>query len=153
MTRKKLINALSIIFIISGLWDIVLFFYSAVISAGHLEINRLIWGALAPYIGFHLFKLDEFARKSVVVLLFVRVSVNLYLLVRLLFRKEGVVSSGLYFLDKEIHRFANPYAPKVFLAASIIVVLLTIGFLSQRETKKIFVPATSSESNGVVEPL
>ncbi|PKO14415.1 MAG: hypothetical protein CVU39_14265 [Chloroflexi bacterium HGW-Chloroflexi-10] len=107
----------------------------------------------APMTPTPVFKLDEFARKSVVVLLFVCVSVNLYLLVRLLFRKDGAVSSGLYFLDKEIHRFANPYDPKIFLAASIIVALLTIAFLSQRETKKLFMPATSSESNGAVEPL
>ena len=153
MTRRKLISALSALYIIGGLWDVIIFLYLASVTAGFIKLDlmRLIGAILALYIGFLLLKLNEVGRKFAVVFLYVRVAINLYFIVWSLSHKEGVVSSGLYFLDKEIAQIANPYASEIFLALWIAVALLIVVFLSQRETKNIFMPITPNDSGVIVE--
>ena len=153
MTRKKLITALSFIYIFSGLWHILIFLHLASVSAGfiNLDLTRLIGGALALYVGFHLLRFDEFGRKLAIFLLGVRVAINSYFLVWFLSNREGVISTGIYFLKEEIYRIANPYASEVFLVMWILVSLLTIVFLLQGETKKIFGSAKINDPDAIVE--
>jgi hypothetical protein len=153
MTRKTLINALSIIYIFTGLWHILIFLHLSTVLTGFInfDLTRLVGGVLALYVGFHLLRFDEFGRKLAVFLLCVRVAINSYFLVWFLTHREGVVSTGIYFLKQEIYRIANPYASEVFLVAWILVALLTIVFLSQGATKKIFTAAKTNDSEVMVE--
>jgi hypothetical protein len=116
-----------------------------------LDVIRLIGGVLALYIGFQLFQLHELGRRIAILMLSVRMAINIYFVSWLLARPESAVSSGLYFLDKEIYRVANPNASEVFLLVWAFLALIVIIFLSQRETKMIFIPETSNDSDLIVE--
>ena len=153
MTRKTLVTALSIIYFMNGLWHIGVFVSSLVGSSKSIELDltRLIGGVLALYVGWYLFKLEEFGRKLAVFLLWVRVGINTYLIIWLLSHQESAVSSGLYFLDKEIYRIANPDASEIFLVVWMLIALLTIVFLSQGETRKMFVMAKTNDPKAMVE--
>ncbi|MFT3890780.1 MAG: hypothetical protein QM730_04030 [Anaerolineales bacterium] len=153
MIRRKLIGALSILYIIGGLWDIILFLHLASVTPGfiNLDLTWLIGGTLALYIGFQLLKLAEFGRKFAIGLLYVRVAINLYFIVWLMSRQQEIVSSSWYFLDKEIARIANPYASEIFLTIWIVFALLTIVFLSQQETRRIFMPITPNDADAMVK--
>ena len=153
MMRKKMVTALSLIYIINGFWDIGIFLYPLSISPKSIQLDLapLISGVLALYVGFYLLKFDEFGRKLAIFLLCARVAINSYFILWFLPHRGGVVRSGLYFLEKEIYRIANPYASEVFLIVWILLALLAIFFLSQRETKKIFMPVTNNGSDTIVE--
>ena len=153
MTRKKLITALSIIYIISGLWSIGVFLYPLAGPSKSIELDLapLISGILALYVGFYLFKFDEFRRKFAILLLYVRVAINSAFIVWAFSHQKEVVGSGLYFLEEQIYRLDNRYAFQIFLVVWIMIASLVIVFLSQSETKKIFMAEKSSNSNEIVE--
>ena len=153
MTRKKLTTALSIIYIINGLWGIGVFLYPLASTPKSIELDLapLMSGVLALYVGFYLFKFDEFGRKLVIFLLYLRVAINSAFMVWAFSRQKEVVESGLYFLEEQIYRLDNRYAFQIFLFVWIMIALLVIVFLSQSETKKIFLSEKSSQSNEMVE--
>jgi hypothetical protein len=153
MTRKTLVTALSIIYLLNGFWHIGVFLSSLIGSSKSIELDltRLMGGVLALYVGWYLFKLEEFGRKLAIFLLWVRVGINLYFMVWLLLHQESAVSSGLYFLDKEIYRIANPDASEIFLVVWMLIALLTIVFLSQGETRRLFATSTTNDPKTLVE--
>ena len=153
MTRKKLVNAFSIIYILNGLWDLGIFVYLAWGWSGSTDLNttQLINGALALYAGFHLSKLHEFGRKFAIFLASVRVTINAILIFWSLFHIKNFSQSGLYFLDERIYIVDSPYAALAFLLTSTIIALLTIVFLSQGETKKIFASEKRNDPDVIVE--
>jgi hypothetical protein len=153
MTRKRMVAALSIIYIINGLWDIGIFLYlsSAPSRSTNLDITPLIDSALAIYVGFQLLQLREFGRKFAIVLLYIRMAINLYFILWFPFHRESFISSSLYFLDKEIYHIANPYASEVFLFVWVLIASLTIAFLSQGEIKKLFTAIMPNDSDAIVK--
>ncbi len=153
MTRKKLVTALSIFYIINGLWNIGVFLYQSSGSSKsvYLDLSPLISGVLALYVGFQLLQLHESGRKFAIGLSYVRIAINLYFMIWFFFHLEGVVSTGLYFLHREIYRIDNPYVSEVYLFASILVTLLIVVFLSQGKTKNLFRSVTFNDSNATVE--
>ena len=155
MTRKRMITVLSVIYIINGLWGIGVFLYPLSLSPRFIELDLapLVGGVLALYVGFYLFKFDEFGRKLAIFLLYVRVAINSAFMVWAFSRQKEVVESGLYFLEEQIYRLDNRYAFQIFLFVWIMIALLLIVFLSQSETKKIFLPEKSSHSNEMVESV
>jgi len=78
MIRKILVAVISLIYMALGLWN----FYNSlfpVLSSSGLFVIRLfplVGGALAFYAGLTMFRLNEFGRKLVVVLLSIRVVIN-----------------------------------------------------------------------------
>ena len=153
MTRRKLIIALSILYVLDGLWDLGIFLYqsSSPSRPVYLDVTPLISGILALYVGFQLSQLHEIGRIVAIGLLYIRVAINLCFMVWFLIHREGVVSTGLYFLKRELYRINNPYVSEVYLLAGVLVALLLIAFLSQRETKRLFLPEISDDSGKLVE--
>ncbi|HEY9526761.1 MAG TPA: hypothetical protein VIR02_06750 [Anaerolineales bacterium] len=153
MTRKKLVTALSIIYIMSGLWDIGIFLYPLAKSSSSIELDLapLIGGVLALYVASYLWKLDEFGRKLAVFLLYVRVAINSAFMVWAFSAQKGVGRSWLFFLDQRVYSIENRYALQIFLFVGIIVALSVILFLSQSETKKIFGSRKADNSDAIVE--
>ena len=139
MARKRLVTALSILYIMSGLWSIVIFLDRASVSAGaiNLDLTRLIGGTLALYVGFHLFRFEELGRKLAILLSSVRVAINMGF-IAWSFLQEDALGSALYFLEKQIYHLDQPYAFQIFLFVGVLLAVVTIVFLSQSETKKIF---------------
>ena len=148
MIRKILVAVISLIYMALGLWN----FYNSlfpVLSSSGLFVIRLfplVGGALAFYAGLTMFRLNEFGRKLVVVLLSIRVVINALFILWL--PKDGAWLGLGNRLGEIIFRMENPYAYQGFLFAWIVIALLTIIFLSQRETREIFVPEATSD----VEP-
>ena len=153
MTRKKLVTALSILYIIGGLWDIGIFLYLLARSSNSIKLDLapLIGGVLALYVASYLWKLDEFGRKLAVFLLYIRVAINSAFMVWAFPAQKGVGRSWLFFLDQRVYSIENPYALQIFLFVGIIVSLSVIIFLSQSETKKIFVSRQAGNSDAIVE--
>jgi len=153
VTRKNLVTALSIIYIINGVWDIGIFLspLASLPKSIALDLAPLIGSALALYVGFYLFRFHEFGRKLAIFLLFVRMAVNSAFMVWAFAHQKEFVGSGLYFLEEQIYHLDNRYAFQIFLFAWIIIALLVIVFLSHKETKEIFLPEQSNDSNKIIE--
>jgi hypothetical protein len=146
MTRKILVAAIALIYMVLGLLS---FCNSWTPSSSELFVISLfpfVGGVLAIYAGLAMFRVSEFGRKLVVILLSLRVVINILLLLGWL--KEGAGLAIKNSIGEIIYRIESPYAYQGFVLVWIIVGLLTILFLSQRETKAIFVSETINE----VEP-
>ncbi len=145
--RKNLVTAFSIIYMVLGLLTFVnsLFPYSSspgfiVIRFEFVAINlfSLISGVMAFYAGMTMLRLYEFGRKFVIMLLSIRMAANALAIVQFFLYRQDGAWLGLSYLGEQIYRIENRYAYPVLLVVGIIVALLSITFLSQRETKKIF---------------
>lgn len=144
MTRKNLVSTLSIIYVISGFWDLGIFLYLLFTWSGlDLDITQLVKGALELYMGCQLFKLQEAGRKFTIVYLYLCLTMNLFFIFQSLSRIKDFSVSSLYFLDKKIYTIDTPYATLIFLLTSAMITLIIIVFLSQSETRKLF----ASQSN------
>jgi hypothetical protein len=141
MSRKILVTVISIIYMVLGLWSFANSLFPTSFSSGFFVINLfpLVGGALAFYAGLAMFRLSEFGRKFVVVLLCIRVVINAWLL---FYVKHGAWL-GLNYLGEQIYRIENRYAYPGFILVWIVMGLLTITFLSQRKTRKLFTPETT----------
>jgi hypothetical protein len=152
MTRKRLVSILSIIYIVTGVWDLGIFLSRLVSSSRSIELDLapLIVGTLALYIGFYLFRFDEFGRKLAIFLLYIRVAINAAFMVWAASQQEEVVGSSLYFLQEQIYHIENPVAFQVFLAVWIMIAILVIVFLSHKGTKELFSPKPLSNSGNII---
>jgi hypothetical protein len=141
MTRKTLVNAISIIYMVLGLLNFSTALFPTFSSSGLFVIKLfpLVGGALALYAGLAMLRLSDFGRQFVIILLSIRVLTNVWAL----FYLKGGAWLGLNYLGEQIYRIENRYAYPVFLLVWMVVALLTITFLSQRETKTIFTQETA----------
>ena len=149
MTRKTLVAATALIYMITGLLS---FCNSWTPSSSELLVFNFylfVGGVLALYAGFAMFRLNEFGRKLVVIMLSIRVIVNVLLVLRVL--QAGVGSGIENRFGEIIYQIRSPYAFQGFLLIWIIIALLMIIFLSQKETKAIFVSeATRDEEPDII---
>ncbi len=93
-----------------------------------------------------MFRLNEFGRKLVVILLSIRVVINVLFILEL--TKDGAWLGIENRLGEIIYSIESPYAYQGFLLVWIVIALLTIIFLSQSETREIFMPEVTKD----VEP-
>ena len=143
MTRKMIIAVIALIYMVLGLLNL----YNALISGLFgVQLFPLVGSALAFYAGLSMLRLNEFGRKLVVLLLSMRVGINVLFVFRL--PKEGAWLGVANRLGEVVYRVESPNAFLGFLLIWIAVALLTIVFLSQRETKQVFVSDRPKE----VEP-
>jgi hypothetical protein len=149
MIRKILIVLISLIFILGGLWNIVEFFAPILSAPGQivLKIVPLVGGVLGLYAGLGLFRNHEFGRKFVLVLLYIRVAINALMISWWFYTMKSSAWLRVRIFDEEIYRFGNPYAYPVVFFAWIVIALLAIIFLSQKETRRIFAPETTRDDN------
>lgn len=145
MTRKTLVGVISLIYMVMGFSNFFSSLLPTVSPSGSFTIKvvPLVGGALVGYAGLTMFRLSEFGRKFVVLLLSTRVVINTALLLRLPLGGAGLGIENC--LGELIDKVQSPYAYQVFLLALIVIGSLTIIFLSQRETKEIFMPVTTSD--------
>jgi hypothetical protein len=148
MTRKTIIAVIAVIYMVLGLLNLYNALVSALFSSGLfvVQLFPLVGGVLAFYAGLNMLRLNEFGRKLVVLLLSVRVVINVLFVFRL--PREGAWLGVANRLGEIVYRVESPYAYLGFLLVWIAVALLTIVFLSQKETKQIFMFDTPKE----VEP-
>src|SRR5688572_16323728 len=138
MTRNFLVAAIALIYMVLGLLS---FCNSWTPSSSELFVINpfsLVGGLLALYAGFAMFRLNEFGRKLVVILLSIRVIINLLLVLRVLQADAGLGVENRF--GELIYQIESPYAFQGFLLVWSVIALLMIVFLSQKETKEIFVP-------------
>ncbi len=150
MARKTIIAVIALVYMVLGLLNLynslVLVFFSSGLFVIHLF--PLVGSTLAFYAGLSVFRLKEFGRKLIVILSSVRVVINILFVFRL--PKEGAWLGVANRLGEIVYRVENPYAYLGFLLVWIAAALLTIAFLSQRETKQLFVSEASKDKE--VEP-
>src|SRR5258706_16085958 len=148
MTRKISVVTISLIYMFIGLLNVYYSLIPVLSSSGTFVIRLfpLVVGALAFHAGLTMFRLNEFGRKLVIFWLFIRVIINILSI--LLFLKDGTGFRVENYFGETIYRIENPYALPGFLLAWMLIALLTIIFLSQKETKAIFAP----EATKNVEP-
>src|SRR5262245_2056876 len=115
MTRKTLVTIMALIYMVTGFAN----FFSSLLSAASpsgllvIRIVPLVGGALAFYAGLNMFRLKEFGRKFVVLLLSIRVALNTLLLLRL--PSSGAALAVENQLGEIIYRIQSPYAYQGFL--------------------------------------
>jgi len=149
MIRKILVAVISLVYMIFGFLNFYNSLTSALFSSGlfTIKIFPLISGILAFYAGLSMFRLNEFGRKLVVILLTARVFINIMSILQFPLGDTWLGIENRF--GEIIHKFESPYAFQIFLLAWITVALLIIIFLSQKETKDIFAP---QEIKDVEEP-
>jgi len=143
MTRKLLVAAIALIYLV---WGFLSFCNSWTPSPSELFVINLfpfVGGLLAVFAGFAMFRLNELGRKLIVILLSIRVILNGLLVLRVL--QDGPALGVQNRFGEIIYRIESPYAFQGFLLVWIIIALLTIMFLSQTETKAIFVPEVTRD--------
>ena len=145
MTRKTLVVVISVIYVISGFSNLSNALFSVLFSSGIIVLNLfpLVGGALVLYAGLTLLRFNEFGRKLVVLLLSIRVVMNVLLLLRL--PGDGAGFGIRDRLGEIIYSMESPYAFQGFLLAWIVIAFLLTLFLSQKETREIFVPEVKQE--------
>lgn len=113
-------------------------------SSGHFGVNLfpLASGILAFYAGLSMLRLSEFGRKLVIALLLIRLTINVWVFLHL---KTGAWA-GLNYFGEQIYRFENRYAYPGLLLAGILTALLTIIFLSQKETRQFFMTESTDDA-------
>lgn len=142
MTRKIIVTVVALIYMIVGLLNFYNSLFPSLSSSGLFVIRvfPIAGGALAFYAGLSMFRLNEFGRKLVIILLSIRMAINALLMFQL--PNAGVWLGVENRLGEIIYRVESPYAYQGFLFIWIAINLLTIVFLSHSETKKIFVQET-----------
>jgi hypothetical protein len=145
MTRRRLVGVIALVYMGMGFLNFFSSLLTTVSPAGLFVIRvfPLVGGALAFYAGLSMFSLSEFGRKLVILLLVIRVAINTVLLWWL--PKNGAWLGVENRLGEIIYTIESPYAYPGFLLVLIVVSLLTIIFLSHKETKEIFVLTATSE--------
>jgi hypothetical protein len=146
MTRKMLIAVIALIYLISGILSFCNSWTPSSSVLFNFNFYRFVGGVLALYAGFAMFRLNEFGRKLIVILLSIRVIMNVLLVLRVLKVGDGLGVENRF--GEVIYRIESPYVFQGFLLAWILVAMLTISFLSQKETKAIFAPEVTKD----VEP-
>jgi hypothetical protein len=141
MKRKIVLRAIAIIFMALGLWYLGLFFWPLIDVTADKNLNPvyLVFTAFLFQSGFDLFRLKESGRKLVLFLLSIRAIVNLSLLAWSLFPQSDNFSFFIIFLGKPFLNSENLSLFVVIILAWVLVVLLMMAFLLQRETREIFV--------------
>jgi hypothetical protein len=143
MTRKTLVAVIALIYMILGLMS---FCNSWGLSSSGSFILRwlpLVGGVLATYAGFAMFRLNEFGRKSVVLLLSIRVVLNVLLILRVLQNGPGLGIQNRF--GEIVYRIDSPFVFQGFLLLWILIAVVMIIFLSQTETRAIFAPQVRRE--------
>ena len=142
MTRKLLIRVVSIYFMAMGLWNISAFFFPIFVAPKPTSLNLfiLLLGILLFRAGSNLFKLNNFGRILILGLLSIRVLVNaLGIFWSLLFPRYSFFIAIGSLNGEPFFKSENPYLIATILFAWLVMAVLTIIFLAQSETKKMFV--------------
>jgi hypothetical protein len=142
MKRKILVRVIAITFMALGVWSVRAFFLPLFVASLHATLNLgdIIVGIFLFSAGVNLFKFKEFGRKFALFLLYIRVAINsLFVFLSFAYWKD-ITGLNISFLEQPIYHTENRYIYQAVLFAWTIIVLLTIAFLSQRDTKKMFVP-------------
>jgi len=134
MTRKRMVYIISILTIVVGLaqtWS----FFSPIFGPGkNKELNPVLCGIGVLFLlaGWGLSRLSEFGREVSFWLWFMSLAWSLLTTVFLLPTEGALVTS------------AN-LPTLIFMSLWIIMNLLVVIFLEQKETKKIFIPETAAD--------
>ena len=134
MTRKRMVYIISILTIVVGLAQIWSFF-SPIFGPGKIkELNPVLCGIGVLFLlaGWGLSRLSEFGREVSFWLWFMSLAWSLLTTVFLLPTEGALVTS------------AN-LPTLIFMSLWIIMNLLVVIFLEQKETKKIFIPETAAD--------
>ncbi len=143
MTRKILVAVIALIYMILGVMSLCYSWGPS--SSGVLVLNwlSLVGGALAIYAGFAMFRLNEFGRKLVVLLLSIRVVMNIFMILWVLRQGPGLGIQDRF--GEIVYRIVSPFVFQGFLLLWILFAILMIIFLSQSETRAIFTPEVRHE--------
>ena len=138
MTRKFFIKIIASLYMAQGLWVVGTFFLPIFTSQKPHSLNPVVIlaGALGIWASIYLFQLSEFGRKYVIFLLSLRIAYNGFFIVWALFQND--FSFALNFFSKPIFEFKSVYPFVLTLFIWLIIALGTIIFLSQKQTKVIF---------------
>ena len=145
MTRKTSVALIALIYMIIGFLNFFYSLFPTLSSSGLfvIKIFSLVGGALAFYAGLIMLRFNEFGRKLVIFLLSARIIMNAVAFFQL--PKEGAGLGIENNFGEMIYRVQNPYAYQGLLLILTVVAVLTITFLSHKETKEIFVPMENSD--------
>ncbi len=134
-----------------GLWDIGVFLLPIFTFPKPISLNLLIIivGIVEFRAGINLFKLNEFGRKFVIFLLYLRIAYNSFFIVWAFFQKDFSFVVGYF--NKPFFVSNSVYTWAVTLIVWLLIALCTIIFLSRRKTKVIFSSETTDEEN--IEPI
>ena len=145
MTRRIFVAAIALIYMVLGLLNFYNSLFPTLSSSGLFLLRpfSLVGSALAFYAGLTMFRFNEFGRKLIVILLALRIGMNAWLLFGWS-KGDGLAVENR--LGEIIYRIESPYAFPGFFVGWILIGLVMIIFLSQKETKEIFVPVEANDA-------
>jgi hypothetical protein len=140
MIRKVLVVVISIAYLSLGLWNLGDFFSPILFSSGVIvyKLFPLVGGTLGLIAGLNLLRLNEFGRKFVLFLLYIRAAINTFAIIWIVFIQEPSNTFELTFFGKSFFQSGNHFIGAGIMFVWLVIALLTAVFLSQEETKKIF---------------
>src|SRR5690349_8406642 len=142
MTRKTIIRVISALVIVIGVTQILTFLLPIFDSTQPkiLDSTRIVMGILFFLAGWNMFRFNEGGRELAFWLLFMALIWNL-LVLGLTFPAGSDFGVSIRFLGKLIlDSKDNSISTIIFLSVLLVVNLSIIMFISQRETKKMFMP-------------
>jgi hypothetical protein len=147
MTRKLLVKIIASLYMTQGLWDIGVFLAPIFAFPNPINLNWFIIfvGIVEFRAGINLFKLNEFGRKFVIFLLYLRIAYNSFFTIWAFFQKDFSFVIGYF--NKPFFTSNSVWTWAVTLIIWLLIALGTILFLSQRKTKMIFSSDTASEES------
>lgn len=147
MLRKTLLNIISIFYMILGLVNCFnSLFPNWPSDPLAIYLFPLLGSALTFYAGLTMLRLSDIGRKLIIALLSLRVAINTLVILWLLFDNKDVWFD-LYYFGEQLYRIENRYTYLGLLLVGVVVALLTIMFLSQKETRKFFDQETIAVSD------
>ena len=131
-----------------GLWDIGVFLLPIFAFPEPVSLNLFIIfvGIVEFHAGINLYKLNEFGRKLVIFLLYLRIAYNSFFIVWVFFQTD--FSYAIYYFNKPFFTSNNAYTWAAMLIVWLLIAVFAIIFLSQRETRIIF-PNEKTDEHGV----
>jgi MFS family permease len=148
--RKIIVTTISVLYMLIALGSFASSFFPSSFSSGLIVLRFGPFGInlaalMMFYAGMLMLRFNEFGRQLFVAALSIgivmRVVSGLWLC---LSYQSGCAGLALNYLGAEIYRYESPFAYPALLLAWVLVHLWAIVFLSQKETRKIFVPETEA---------
>lgn len=155
--RKILIILISTVYIVMGIWYLFDFVYTTLfLFEDGIDLGPLIPGAIGLNAGWSMFRYQDFGRKHVIFLLYLRIIINFSMTLGYFFAVDSQGVSTFYFLEKTIYETDNLYIFPVIMCVWILIASIAILFLSQNETKKLFLlevfeETTNKLGNAIIE--
>jgi hypothetical protein len=140
MIRKLLVVIISMVYISLGLWNLGDFFFPILFPSALIvyKLFPLVGGTLGLIAGLNLLRLNEFGRKFVLLLLYIRMAINTFAIIWIILIQGPNNTFALTFFGKAFFKSGNHFIGAGIMFAWLVIALLTAAFLSHHETKKIF---------------